>query len=86
MTDTATPARPLSPHFQVYRWPITMVMSIAHRVTGGALFFGTLLLVYLLDGPVHRLSRAGVRRPLAILIVYITALTAFVVFMAITSG
>ena len=48
MTDTATPARPLSPHFQVYRWPITMVMSIAHRVTGGALFFGTLLLVYLL--------------------------------------
>ena len=48
MTDTASRARPLSPHLQVYRWPITMAMSIAHRVTGGALFFGTLLLVYLL--------------------------------------
>jgi len=47
-------------------------------------FIVGLLLVYLLDGPVHRLSRAGVRRSLAILIVYITALTAFVVFMAIT--
>lgn len=48
MTDTATPARPLSPHLQVYRWPVTMAMSIAHRVTGGALYFGTLLLVWLL--------------------------------------
>ena len=48
MTDTATPSRPLSPHLQVYRWPITMVMSIAHRITGGALYFGTILLVLLL--------------------------------------
>jgi len=48
MTDTATPARPLSPHLQVYRWPVTMAMSIAHRFTGGALYFGTLLLVWLL--------------------------------------
>jgi succinate dehydrogenase cytochrome b subunit len=48
MTDTATRSRPLSPHLQVYRWPITMAMSIAHRITGGALYFGTLLLVFLL--------------------------------------
>jgi len=48
MTDTATPTRPLSPHLQVYRWPVTMAMSIAHRVTGSALYLGTLLLVYLL--------------------------------------
>jgi succinate dehydrogenase / fumarate reductase cytochrome b subunit len=48
MTDTATRQRPLSPHLQVYRWPITMAMSIAHRVTGGALYVGTLLLVWLL--------------------------------------
>jgi succinate dehydrogenase / fumarate reductase cytochrome b subunit len=48
MTETATRPRPLSPHLQVYRWPITMVMSIAHRITGGALYFGTLLLVFLL--------------------------------------
>lgn len=36
--------RPLSPHLQVYRWPVTMLMSILHRATGIALYFGTLLL------------------------------------------
>jgi succinate dehydrogenase / fumarate reductase cytochrome b subunit len=35
--------RPLSPHIQIYHWHLTMLMSIAHRVTGGALYFGTLL-------------------------------------------
>lgn len=45
MTDTTTtPSRPLSPHVQIYRWPITMAMSIAHRVSGGALYFGSLFL------------------------------------------
>jgi succinate dehydrogenase / fumarate reductase, cytochrome b subunit len=39
-------ARPLSPHLQVYRWPLTMTMSILHRVTGGALYVGTLLLAW----------------------------------------
>ncbi|TGQ43826.1 MULTISPECIES: succinate dehydrogenase, cytochrome b556 subunit [unclassified Mesorhizobium] len=39
----ATRARPLSPHLTVYRPPITMTMSIIHRITGGALYFGTLL-------------------------------------------
>ena len=38
--------RPLSPHLQIYRWPLTMTMSIAHRVTGGALYFGMLLLAW----------------------------------------
>ena len=42
----AKPGRPLSPHLQVYRWPITMTMSILHRVTGAALYFGTLLLAW----------------------------------------
>jgi succinate dehydrogenase / fumarate reductase cytochrome b subunit len=36
--------RPLSPHLQIYRWQMTMAMSIAHRVTGVALYFGTVLL------------------------------------------
>ncbi len=42
------PARdlPLSPHLQVYRPQLTMVLSITHRMTGVALAFGTLLLVY----------------------------------------
>lgn len=38
--------RPLSPHLQIYRWQITSVMSILHRLTGVALAAGTLLLVY----------------------------------------
>jgi len=37
-------ARPLSPHLQIYRWSWTMAMSIAHRVTGSALYVGTILI------------------------------------------
>ncbi|WP_428031768.1 succinate dehydrogenase, cytochrome b556 subunit [Ancylobacter sp.] len=37
--------RPLSPHLQIYRPMLTMMMSIVHRITGCALYFGTLLLV-----------------------------------------
>lgn len=36
--------RPTSPHLQIYSLPINMVMSIVHRITGAALYFGTLLL------------------------------------------
>ena len=36
--------RPLSPHLQIYRRSIHMMMSIVHRITGTALYFGTLLL------------------------------------------
>jgi len=42
---TATHARPVSPHLTVYRWRPTMAMSIAHRITGIALYFGMLLVV-----------------------------------------
>jgi succinate dehydrogenase / fumarate reductase cytochrome b subunit len=35
-----TRERPLSPHLQVYRWQITMVMSILHRTTGVVLAVG----------------------------------------------
>jgi len=38
--------RPLSPHLQIYRWQITSVLSILHRLTGVALAIGTLVLVY----------------------------------------
>jgi Succinate dehydrogenase/Fumarate reductase transmembrane subunit len=47
--------RPLSPHLAVYRRTMTMMMSIAHRLTGTALYFGTLLLTWWLiaaaEGP-----------------------------------
>jgi succinate dehydrogenase / fumarate reductase, cytochrome b subunit len=36
--------RPISPHLQIYKLSATMVMSIVHRITGSALYFGTLLL------------------------------------------
>ena len=39
-----TVERPLSPHLSIYRPLINMVMSILHRLTGAALYFGTLLL------------------------------------------
>ncbi len=35
---------PLSPHLQIYSWPITMAASILHRATGVALAGGTLFL------------------------------------------
>jgi succinate dehydrogenase / fumarate reductase cytochrome b subunit len=38
--------RPLSPHLQIYRPMLTMMMSIAHRLTGAALYFGSLLMVW----------------------------------------
>jgi succinate dehydrogenase / fumarate reductase cytochrome b subunit len=39
-------ARPLSPHLQIYKPMLTMMMSIVHRVTGAALYFGMLLLAW----------------------------------------
>ena len=48
MADTTTPLRPrpLSPHLQVYRLTLTMAMSIVHRITGTALYFGTMILAW----------------------------------------
>lgn len=47
MADAKTPAeRPLSPHLQIYKPMLTMMMSIFHRVTGAALYFGTVLLAW----------------------------------------
>ena len=42
MANTAR-NRPLSPHLQVYKLIPTMASSITHRITGGALYFGTML-------------------------------------------
>jgi succinate dehydrogenase / fumarate reductase cytochrome b subunit len=36
--------RPLSPHLSIYRWPITMIVSILHRITGAGLSLGVALL------------------------------------------
>ena len=38
--------RPLSPHLTIYRPMLTMMMSIAHRVSGAVLYFGMLLIAW----------------------------------------
>jgi len=38
--------RPLSPHLSIYKPIPTMIMSIMHRITGVALYAGTLLLAW----------------------------------------
>ena len=43
---TTQRARPLSPHLQIYRPMLTMMMSIVHRITGAGLYFGALLLAW----------------------------------------
>ena len=43
---SARPERPLSPHIQIYSPLINMMMSIVHRITGAALYVGSLLLAW----------------------------------------
>lgn len=38
--------RPVSPHLQVYRWPLSMALSILHRLSGLFLTVGTMALVW----------------------------------------
>ncbi|MEM1044842.1 MAG: succinate dehydrogenase, cytochrome b556 subunit [Pseudomonadota bacterium] len=40
------PDRPLSPHLQIYKPIFTMMMSIVHRITGAALYVGTILVAW----------------------------------------
>jgi succinate dehydrogenase / fumarate reductase cytochrome b subunit len=49
-TDFPKSGRPLSPHLSVYRPMLTMMMSIAHRITGAGLYVGMVLLALLLLG------------------------------------
>lgn len=38
--------RPLSPHLQIYRLPLTAVLSILNRITGIAMILATLLITW----------------------------------------
>jgi succinate dehydrogenase / fumarate reductase, cytochrome b subunit len=40
--------RPLSPHLEIYRFTLTMAMSITHRITGVGLYIGVLLMAWFL--------------------------------------
>lgn len=47
MSSQSSPkARPLSPHLQIYKPQLTMILSITHRASGIFLSLGTPLLVY----------------------------------------
>jgi succinate dehydrogenase / fumarate reductase cytochrome b subunit len=46
MANDKSAARPMSPHLQIYRLMLTMMMSIMHRITGVGLYFGIILLVW----------------------------------------
>ena len=39
MANDKSAARPLSPHLQIYRPMLTMMMSIMHRITGDRALF-----------------------------------------------
>jgi succinate dehydrogenase / fumarate reductase cytochrome b subunit len=45
----STEGRPLSPHLTIYRWPVSMTLSILHRMTGVALSVGLIALVTWLE-------------------------------------
>ena len=46
MSSSTKSNRPLSPHLSIYKPIPTMIMSIAHRLTGVALYFGTILVAW----------------------------------------
>ena len=61
--------RPLSPHLQVYRWQITMLMSILHRASGivlvaGAFGFAWWLLAVAAGGDAYASASACLASPL----------------------
>jgi succinate dehydrogenase / fumarate reductase cytochrome b subunit len=49
MVERNLSSRPLSPHLQIYKPMLTMMMSIMHRITGVGLYFGIILLVWWLS-------------------------------------
>ena len=67
--------RPLSPHLSIYKLSITMVMSIVHRITGAALFFGLAGLVLWLIALANGVASFNVAQSL--LTSYIGILIAF---------
>ena len=46
LEQNAGAKRPLSPHLQIYRPMLTMMMSIVHRITGLGNYFGMLILAW----------------------------------------
>jgi succinate dehydrogenase / fumarate reductase, cytochrome b subunit len=74
--------RPLSPHLQIYRWYLTMALSIGHRVTGIGMALGLLLLTWwllaLASGPgAFATIQAAMRSWFGALVLFIYTLIVF---------
>ena len=46
MSDHKNNSKPTSPHLQIYRWNISSIASIMHRLTGVALYFSILAIAW----------------------------------------
>lgn len=80
--------RPISPHLQIYRWYFTMALSILHRVTGGALAVGLLLLTWWLmamaRGPeAYAVVRAAMDNPIGWIVLFGYT---FILFFHVANG
>ncbi len=53
MANAPMKERPLSPHLSIYKPMLTMMMSIVHRITGAALYFGMALFAWWLFSASH---------------------------------
>jgi succinate dehydrogenase / fumarate reductase, cytochrome b subunit len=74
--------RPLSPHIQIYRWPINMALSITHRATGIGLALGLILLTWwllaLASGPeAFETVQAVMRSWFGVLVLFLWTLALF---------
>lgn len=68
--------RPLSPHLQIYRWEVTMFLSIMHRLSGvalavGAVFFTVWLMTTLRGGPAFTLFYTFAKTPVGVLVCFL---------------
>ena len=77
MTDATKAARerPLSPFVSVWRWHITMAASIAHRVTGVALYVAALIAaawaISLASGPdAYAAFKAVMASPIGLVVMF----------------
>jgi succinate dehydrogenase / fumarate reductase cytochrome b subunit len=74
--------RPLSPHLQIYRWYLTMALSIGHRLTGVGMSLGLILftwwLLALASGPeAFATVQAVMRSWLGVLVLFLYTFALF---------
>jgi succinate dehydrogenase / fumarate reductase cytochrome b subunit len=75
MPGPKTHERPLSPHLQIYRWQLTMALSILHRMTGAALTVGVLLVAWWLIAAAagegaYNIAHGFIRSPIGLLMLF----------------